>query len=186
MPAFRKPRCIGYASEPKPRVKRVLTEAEKGEAAMKRNINKLLKPARKEWEATLKPWVHNESLRLPIGTLAMYKSDAKKAFTLTESEMLTLPHESIANSPKTFFALDAIKALARRKHQAGALLMDPVDQAMLNATVWKKTEDNGRRNRTNWSVASDLEVPGSRLNLALEMMKAEKGKKASGAVCKLS
>ena len=129
---------------------------------------------------------------------------AKKAFSLTEAEMLTLPHESITNSPKTF-ALDAIKALARRKHRAGALLMDPVDQAMLNATVWKKIEDNGRRNRTNWRVGWGMEIPGSLLNLALEMTKAElvlhlirfriithiliskrKAKEASGAVGKSS
>jgi hypothetical protein len=71
MPAFRsKMRCIGYATEPvpkKPRVKKVLTEDEKEEAALKRGINKLLKEKRLEWAATLKPW--KGDMRLPLGTL---------------------------------------------------------------------------------------------------------------------
>jgi hypothetical protein len=73
MPAFRsKMRCIGYTTEPvpkKPRVKKVLTEDEKEEAALKRGINKLLKEKRLEWEATLKPWKGHETTRLPLGTL---------------------------------------------------------------------------------------------------------------------
>jgi len=87
--------------------------------------------------------------------------------------MLTLPHESIANSPKSYFVLDQIQALARRKYNAGALLSDPVDEAMLNATVWKKVNDNGRRNKGNWSVLPEWQVPGSRLYQAMEMMKAK-------------
>jgi hypothetical protein len=65
-------RCISYATEPapkKPRVKKVLTDAEKDEAAVKRDVNKLLKENKKEWESTLKPWVGSESMRLPVGTL---------------------------------------------------------------------------------------------------------------------
>jgi hypothetical protein len=98
---------------------------------------------------------------------------AKKAFSLTEAELLTLPHESIANSPKSFFALDAIKALARKKYTAGALLMDPVDEAMLGATVWKKTQDNGRRNKGNWSVLEEWQIPGTRMYRYMEVMKAK-------------
>jgi hypothetical protein len=97
---------------------------------------------------------------------------AKKAFSLTEAEMLTLPHECIANSPKSYFPLDAVKALARRKYEAGALLSDPVDDAMLSAAVWKKSQDNGRRNKGNWTVLSEWQIPGSRMYKALERMKA--------------
>jgi|ERR1700722_3470388 len=98
---------------------------------------------------------------------------AKKSFSLTEAEMLTLPHECIANSPKSYFPLDAIKALAREKFEAGALLSDPVDEAMLNATVWQKREDNGRRNKGNWTVLSEWQIPGSRIYEALKSMKAK-------------
>jgi hypothetical protein len=44
-------RCIGYVTEPapkKPHVKKVLTDAEKDEAAVKRDINKLLRENKKE------------------------------------------------------------------------------------------------------------------------------------------
>jgi hypothetical protein len=76
MPAFcSKMRCIGYVTEPapkKPRVKKVLTDAEKDEAALKRNVNKLLRENKKEWESTLKPWVGSESTRWPVGTLVSF------------------------------------------------------------------------------------------------------------------
>jgi hypothetical protein len=86
--------------------------------------------------------------------------------------MLTLPHECIANSPKSYFPLDAVKALARKKYDAGALLSDTVDTAMLDARVCKKINDNGRRNKGNWSELSNWEIPGSRIHQALEIMKA--------------
>lgn len=93
---------------------------------------------------------------------------AKKSFSLTEKEILTLKHESIMHSPKTFFPLDLIQDLARKKHKAGALLTDPVAEAMLLARVWKKTQDSGRRTRKNWYELHEVEIPGSRLNLMLE------------------
>lgn len=77
-------------------------------------------------------------------------------------------HESIMHSPKTFFPLDLIQALARKKHKAGALLTDPVAEAMLLARVWKQTQDSGRRTRKNWYELHEVEIPGSRLNLMLE------------------
>ena len=91
-----------------------------------------------------------------------------KAFSLTELDMQTLKHESIANSPKSFYPLDLVQDLARRKYKVGALLSDPVDEAMLHARVWKKWQDNGRRNRTNWRELDEIFVPGSRLNRMLE------------------
>ena len=73
MPAFRhRAHCIGYMQDPlpkKPRVKKVLTDSEKEEAAMKREINKILKEKKKEWEGTLKVWRGDESTRLPMNTL---------------------------------------------------------------------------------------------------------------------
>lgn len=49
---------------------------------------------------------------------------AKRAFKLTDAELLTLPHEQIAASPKSYYALRDIQRFAHRKFQAGALLED--------------------------------------------------------------
>ena len=51
--------------------------------------------------------------------------------------------------------------------------MDPVDEAMLGATVWKKTQDGRRRNKGNWNVLEEGQVPGSQLYRAMEVMKAK-------------
>jgi hypothetical protein len=74
MPAYHsKMRCI-YDTEPtpkKPRIKKVLTDEEK-EAALKREINKLLRAKKKEWEATLKPWKGGDTVRLPMDTVVRH------------------------------------------------------------------------------------------------------------------
>ncbi|KAJ7190568.1 hypothetical protein GGX14DRAFT_579735 [Mycena pura] len=51
----------------------------------------------------------------------MFKNDAKKAFSITEAESFTIPHESIAGSPKTYFAIETMKALQQRRVAAGAI-----------------------------------------------------------------
>jgi hypothetical protein len=51
--------------------------------------------------------------------------------------------------------------------------MDPVDEAMHGATVWKKTQNNGRRNKGNWSVLEEWQVPGSQMYRYMEVMKAK-------------
>lgn len=54
----------------KPRApKKQLTEEEKEEAKFKRDINKLLRERKIEWEATLKPWQGDEGMRWPLDTL---------------------------------------------------------------------------------------------------------------------
>jgi hypothetical protein len=96
-------RCIGYATEPapkKPRVKKVLTDAEKDEAAVKRDVNKLLKENKKEWESTLKPWVGSKSTRWPVGTLVRLSfffwngvaSDVSDPTRQCTRVMVTSPH----------------------------------------------------------------------------------------------
>lgn len=101
---------------------------------------------------------------------------AKKAFKLTDTELLTLPHEQIVSSPKSYYALKDVKALARRKYQAGALLEDlSGDPDVIEcAGVRKKWQDNGRRNKGNWHEASSFEVPGSRMALRLAAVKAQR------------
>jgi hypothetical protein len=77
----------------------------------------------------------------------MFKSDAKKTFGLTEAEILTLRHESVPASPKTYFALADAKALQQRKFAAGALLETDVKGTM---RVLKSTTSTGRRCKANF------------------------------------
>ncbi|KAJ7452787.1 hypothetical protein B0H11DRAFT_1653545, partial [Mycena galericulata] len=121
MPKYsRSKMCTDSEYRPKPVIKRPrknLTEEEKEEAKIKRAVNKVLRANRKKWEATLpKPWIEGANpFRHPTETYVMFKSDAKKAFSLTEGEILTLPHESIPGSFKTYFALADAQALQQRK-----------------------------------------------------------------------
>ncbi|KAJ6575740.1 hypothetical protein DFH09DRAFT_1455138 [Mycena vulgaris] len=108
--------CAYHVEPVVKRPKKILTEDEKQDAKMKREINKVLKENRGEWEAMLPaPWVESSTFRHPAGTRLMFKSDAKKAFGLTEGEILTLRHESVPVSPKTYFALADVKALQQGK-----------------------------------------------------------------------
>nr|GAT52839.1 predicted protein [Mycena chlorophos] len=115
-------------------------------AKEKREANKGLREARKEWEATLVPWAagnleyrHKEGthVRFPLFltrllqvcvapslaslTQVMFKTDARKLFGLTEKEISTLPYESSYASwgQKSFYALKAVRELHRRKVAAG-------------------------------------------------------------------
>ncbi|KAF7978466.1 hypothetical protein HWV62_45585 [Athelia sp. TMB] len=183
MPAYRRGRMACAYADPapkKPRApKKQLTEEEKEDAAIKREINKLMRESKKDWEATLKPWKGDERMAWSLNTLALFKSDAKKAFSLTEDEIMTLPRENIAASPKSYFALKDVQALAKRKFEAGALLEDPNDDPSVldRAGVRKKYQDNGRRNKGNWTDVSSFMIPGSRMSLQLQAMKAEREKK---------
>jgi hypothetical protein len=51
--------------------------------------------------------------------------------------------------------------------------MDPINEAMLGTTVWKKMQDNGWRNKDNWSVLEEWQVPGSQMYRYMEVMKAK-------------
>lgn len=75
MPAYRSKMRCAFAEPPAPKVKKPrkprseLTEEEKLEAETKRIVNKGLKEAKKEWEATLKPWVPVEQFSWPKDTI---------------------------------------------------------------------------------------------------------------------
>ncbi|KAJ7120644.1 hypothetical protein C8R46DRAFT_929198, partial [Mycena filopes] len=129
--------------------KKILADEEKAEAKVKREISKALAERRVEWEATLPgPWVEGATpFRHLAGTHVMFKSDAKKAFSLTEREILTLRHEAIPASPKTYFAVADVRALQRRKYIAGALLSaEPKGKWR----VLKVTTSSGRRKKANF------------------------------------
>ncbi|KAJ6497667.1 hypothetical protein C8R45DRAFT_983789 [Mycena sanguinolenta] len=184
MPVYRTKMRCAYTDpstiEKKPRApKKQLTPEEKEEAKIKRAVNKAVREKKVEWEANLKKWTGDERMSWPLGTLALFKSDAKRAFKLTDPELLTLPHESIACSPKTYFALAEVKALAQRKFLAGVALVDlSVDpDALESAGVRKKYQDNGRRNKGNWTGVSPWQVPGTRMAMQLAKTKAEREKK---------
>ncbi|KAJ3496826.1 hypothetical protein NLJ89_g10430 [Agrocybe chaxingu] len=123
MPRQPRMRCA-YADPPpaKPRQakpKKVLTEEEKAEAKVLKEARKKVRDAKNAWEASLVSWTSKGDFRFPIGTMAMYKSDAKSSYSLSEKEILTLPHESIPGSSKTFVSQADTKALAQRKFAAG-------------------------------------------------------------------
>ncbi|KAJ7706623.1 hypothetical protein B0H16DRAFT_1746844 [Mycena metata] len=127
------------------------------EAKVKRAINKGLKERRAEWTTTLPgPWVEGATpYRHLAGTHVMFKSDAKKAFGLTEAEILTLPHESIPGSLKTYFDVDDARALQMRKFAAGALLsVEPTGRWR----VLKATTSEGRRRKANFYEIHDAEA----------------------------
>ena len=101
---------------------------------------------------------------------------AKRAFKLTDADLLTLPHEQIAASPKSYYALRDVQNLARRKFHAGALFEDLSSNpdALESAGVRKKYQDNGRRNKGNWDDVPSFQVPGSRMALLLAANKAKR------------
>ncbi|KAK7462208.1 hypothetical protein VKT23_007813 [Stygiomarasmius scandens] len=164
MPAQRtKIRCA-FAEEAEPKAKKpraprkALTEEEKEEAKEKREARKALKEAKKEWEESLVPWKRDELFRWPSGTLGMYKSDAKSSYSLTENDLASLPHESIANSPKTFYRYHDVEELAMKKWANGAMKDDyepPEVKGTGQIRLFKKTitdeRNANRRVRTNWS-----------------------------------
>lgn len=75
MPAYRRKMRCAFAEAAAPKVRKPrkprseLTEEEKLEADTKRMVNKGLKEAKKEWEATLKPWVPEENFSWPKDTV---------------------------------------------------------------------------------------------------------------------
>lgn len=71
MPAYRTKMRCAYA-DPAPKKNRApkkqLTDEEKEDAKIKRDINKLLREQKQKWEATLKPWRGDETMRWPLNT----------------------------------------------------------------------------------------------------------------------
>ncbi|EJD41408.1 hypothetical protein AURDEDRAFT_169570 [Auricularia subglabra TFB-10046 SS5] len=153
MPAHRKQkpfRCAFATPEPvvtKPRAPRRVLSAEEKAA------NALMRERKKEWEATLVPAPENERFRWPKGTVAMFPSDAKKAFKLTPREIDTLKREHVQNSFKSFVRLADVEDLARRKHIALAGSPDdytpPPSWSLLTHT---RINDDAHRYQTNWGI----------------------------------
>lgn len=71
MPVYRRKICCA-CTEPVPKrpraPKRQLTDEEKEDAKFKREVNKLLREKKKEWEATLRPWRGDETMKWPLNT----------------------------------------------------------------------------------------------------------------------
>lgn len=119
--------------------------------------------------------VSNATRRSKQSLMQIHLSTAKKAFSLTEAELLTLPRECIAGSLKSYFALKDVQALAKRKFEAGALLEDPnSDPSTLDrAGVREKYQDNGRRNKGNWMGVPSWTIPGSQKFLIMEKIREQ-------------
>jgi hypothetical protein len=68
MPSYRSKMCCAHREPTVKRPRKVLTAEEKEDAKLKRDINKMMKENRVEWEATLQPWVEGASaFRHPAG-----------------------------------------------------------------------------------------------------------------------
>ncbi|KDR75735.1 hypothetical protein GALMADRAFT_211185 [Galerina marginata CBS 339.88] len=139
MPAFRSRKmCAGYAEEAaqarkearkqtqrvarqKAReAKKNMTEEEKEADKLAELARKAARDSKKKWGSTLVPWVHNDKFSFPVGTVVMYKSDAKSAYSLTEKEVLTLKYESIYGAWASFVSQKDAVDLSHRKYEAGA------------------------------------------------------------------
>ncbi|KAF7344294.1 hypothetical protein MVEN_01720900 [Mycena venus] len=135
------------------RVRVVRTDAEKEEAKGKRAMNKTFKENRTQWEPNLpKPWIEGciPPFAMLLERMSCSKNGANKAFSLTENEFLTLLHESIPSSLKTYFALADAKPQQRRQLAAGALLEGGVDGGYLRVLRWEN--DEGGRKMANFLV----------------------------------
>ncbi|KAJ6480665.1 hypothetical protein C8R47DRAFT_1135463 [Mycena vitilis] len=153
MPCYRSKICCAHRVEPvAKRPRKVLTAEEKVEAKAKRAVNKTLRENRAQ------AWVEgNTPFRHWVGTHIMFKSDAKQSFSLTETEILTLPHESVPGSFKTYFSLPAVKALQQRKFAAGALLTVGVKNDHLRC-VLRSQSSVGRRKKANFECIHSGDV----------------------------
>ncbi|THU97375.1 hypothetical protein K435DRAFT_965531 [Dendrothele bispora CBS 962.96] len=128
-------------------------------AKEKQEARKALRQAKKEWETSLEQWDQDEEFQWPTGTLAMYKSDARSSYSLTDTDLSSLPHESISNSPKAFYRYDDIKDLAAQKLEKGAMKEGyelPETKESSQIRLFKKTIQDERRNAdkrvtANWS-----------------------------------
>ncbi|TFY81263.1 hypothetical protein EWM64_g2753 [Hericium alpestre] len=169
MPPYRrKMRCAGYDAEPKPKAapkaktpraapRTKLSDEEKAQKREEAAKKKALTEKKKEWKATLKPWNVDTTFKLGVGGMAMYKSDAKHAYGLTEEEILTLPHESIACSPKTFYACQTAADLSLKKEKFfdPDFIIPPPDETQQvwrgllkkPRAVFKKTDDDPARRK---------------------------------------
>ncbi|KAI0051479.1 hypothetical protein FA95DRAFT_1554571 [Auriscalpium vulgare] len=141
-----------------------LTPEEKEEKQKLAAEKKAHAAKKKEWETALTPWVVDKDVRFSIGTLAMFKSDAKAAYGLTEKDILSIRHECIPNSLKTFFACADVGALALRKQK----FFDPtfempakdskkqLSPGLIDAPrcLFKKTADDNRRRKANFHSCS--------------------------------
>ncbi|VDB96720.1 unnamed protein product [Peniophora sp. CBMAI 1063] len=132
-----------------------MTEDEKEEADIMRIARKGIKIAKDEWEKALPaPWAGPEDFKWPTGTIGIYKSDAKSSFGLTDKDIMTLRHEAISGSPKTFYSLIDVKNLSFEKFAASALSLDfkmPGQPKNGTVRIFQKTDHSpNRRTRTNW------------------------------------
>ncbi|KZT70756.1 hypothetical protein DAEQUDRAFT_756128 [Daedalea quercina L-15889] len=72
----------------------------------------------KEWKITLQSWVPPVGSRHGVQFPILTKSDAKRAFGLTENEITSLPYMGFYRSGKTIYRLTDCKSLADRKRAA--------------------------------------------------------------------
>ncbi|KAI0310679.1 hypothetical protein OF83DRAFT_839404 [Amylostereum chailletii] len=175
MPAYRRTKSLCAYADPydlpsSPKVKKPrappkkLTPEEREEKKALAAEKKAVSERKKEWEATLTPWAVDTSVRFALNTMAMFKSDARAAYSLTEKEMLTLRHECIPGSAKTFFACVDVGQLALRKAKFfdPSFVIPPRDPTKtvspgiknLPRRLFEKKNDSNKSRKANFSETS--------------------------------
>ncbi|EIM79316.1 uncharacterized protein STEHIDRAFT_163836 [Stereum hirsutum FP-91666 SS1] len=131
---------------------------------------KAMAEKKKVWIASLIEWKDPFNGGRPYqqvkGTMCMFKSDGKHAYGLTEQEILTLPHETIQNSRKSYYACADLGALSLRKlHFIDPSFVippedlerpKPISRGLVNAPrkLMEKTKDGPRRIKSNYKETS--------------------------------
>ncbi|TFY55187.1 hypothetical protein EVJ58_g8406 [Rhodofomes roseus] len=141
MPRAPRMKCA-FAEPDVPKIKKARaapvksTPEEKEEKKALAKARAAVREKKKQWEATLKPWVSRESrgVQFALGTKAQFRSDAKKAFRVTDAELETIPFMGFASS-KIIYRLTDCKQLADRKRAAlGSDAFDYPARAIMECT----------------------------------------------------
>ncbi|KDQ08054.1 hypothetical protein BOTBODRAFT_38273 [Botryobasidium botryosum FD-172 SS1] len=125
MPRIGRVRCA-FDTDPiapkrtaKPKV--VLTDEEKAVKKEETLRRAQLRKKKAEWESALTEWKGAKShkgVALPAGTKALFKSDAKKFYGLSDKDIAALPFQGFNGSSKQVIPLHEIEAHAKRKFEA--------------------------------------------------------------------
>ncbi|KAF9255624.1 hypothetical protein L218DRAFT_1008369 [Marasmius fiardii PR-910] len=116
MPAYRSKNSVldELPSTKKPRAKEVLTDEQRKEKELQKEI-RAKRALNKKWKATLVPAEQDKSFKWPLETKGLHKGTAKSLYNLTSKEIETLQAELIFRTGKIYVRLEDVTELAKRK-----------------------------------------------------------------------
>ncbi|GJE95525.1 hypothetical protein PsYK624_117100 [Phanerochaete sordida] len=128
MPRVPRGRCAFDEPAPKPKPTRprvVLTAEEKAAKKEEAAARKEQKEKRKQWEDSLQKWKGEDERRgtlLPDGTQCLYKSEAKKFYSLSDKELEALPFYIFANSSRQIMPIAPIIEHVKSRFEATGIV----------------------------------------------------------------